>query len=257
MLCDIWRIVVDCFREYPGEPTKALDKVDGILSKLPQLRIPQYSQMSLSSTHLLKLYPNLPNKRGFQFFATFPAPRCSLRSRDLLGVPLDEHKALCGTTLYASVPKKGVDDTLIEEWKTAKAGLFRRDNNEFPHGLFDPAWRLKLETMAETLSRYFRHEEPKSVGETGELKRRVIVSLDKHFIGKETNPLDDDNEDAQDDEPIVTSSDLVLRSGDRNLQPLIDAGIKNKYVAKIPACPASAPVRQIKRVEERRISGSS
>jgi len=215
MLCDIWRIVVDCFREYPGEPRKALDKVDSILSKLPQLEIPQYSQMSLSSIHLLKLYPNLPNKRGFQFFATFPSPRCSLRSRDLLDVPLDEHKALCDTTLYACVPKEGVDDKLIKEWETSKTGLFRRDNNEFPYGLFDPAWRLKLETMAETLPGYFRHEEPKSVGETGELKRRVIVSLDKHFIGKETNPLDDDNDDAQDDEPIVTSNDLVLRSGDR------------------------------------------
>jgi hypothetical protein len=99
--------------------------------------------MALSSIHLLKLYPNLANKRGFQFFATFPAPRCSLRSRDLLDVPLDEHRALCGTTLYASVPKGGVTDELIEEWKTSKTvGLFRRDNNEFPHGLFDPAWRL-------------------------------------------------------------------------------------------------------------------
>jgi hypothetical protein len=195
MLCDIWRIVIDCFREHPDEPRKALAKTEKILSELPQLQVPQYSQMSLSSTHLLKLYPNLPNKRGFQFFATFPAPRCSLRSRDLRGVPLDEHKALCGTTLYASVPKEGVDNSLIKEWETGKTGLFRRDNNEFPHGLFDPAWRLKLETVAETLAGYFRHEEPKSVGETEELKRRVIVSLDKHFIGKETNPLDDDNED--------------------------------------------------------------
>src|SRR5262249_5461679 len=119
------------------------------------------------------------------------------------------------------------------EWKTSKTRLFRRDNNEFRRGLFDPAWRLRLETVAETLAGYFRHEEPKSVGDAGELRRRGIVSLDKHFIGKETKPLDDDNEDAQDDEPIVTSSDLVLRSGDRNLQPLIDAGIENKYVAKI------------------------
>jgi hypothetical protein len=41
------------------------------------------------------------------------------------------------------------------------------------------------------------------------------------------------NEDAQDDEPIVTSNDLVLRSGHRNLQPLIDAGIESKYVSKL------------------------
>jgi hypothetical protein len=182
--------------------------------------------MSLSSIHLLKQYPNLPNRRGFQFFATFPSPKCTLRSRNLLSAPLDEHKALCTTSLYASVPKEGVSAELIEEWKITKTGLFRRDNNEFPHGLFDPEWRLRLQTVAEALRGYFRHEEPKSVGDVGVLKRRTIVSLDKSFIGKETNPLDDDNEDTQDDEPIVTSNDLVLRGSDRNLQPLIDAGIE-------------------------------
>jgi hypothetical protein len=55
----------------------------------------------------------------------------------------------------------------------------------------------------------------------------VIVSLDKHYIGKETLPLDDDNEDTQDDEPITTSSDLVLRSIGRNLQPVLDAEIED------------------------------
>lgn len=56
------------------------------------------------------------------------------------------------------------------------------------------------------------------------------MSLDKHFIGKETSPLDDDNEDTQDDEPITTSSDLVLRSADRNLQPLTDVEIEDGAV---------------------------
>jgi len=151
MLCDLWRIAVDCFREFPDEPKKALKKIDDIVAKLPQLQVPQYTQMSLSSIHLLKLYPSLPNRRGFQFFATFPNPRCSIKSRDLKSVPLDEHKALFGTSLYASVPKEGVDDALIEEWRTTGTGLFRRDNNEFPHGLFDPEWRLRLQTVAEAL----------------------------------------------------------------------------------------------------------
>lgn len=234
MLCDIWRIVIDCFREFPGGAKKALDKAEGILARLPQLQAIQYTQMTLSSIHLLKLFPNLPNKRGFQFFAVFPEPQCTVRSQDVLSVPLDQHQALCGTTLYASVPKGGVDDKLIEEWKTSKTGLFRRDNHEFPHGLFDPGWRLRLKTVAEALAGYFRHEEPKSVGETGELRRRIIVSLDKHFIGKETNPLDDDVELAQDDEnPLVTSCDRVLRDDDRNLLPLLDAGLEGKYLSKL------------------------
>jgi hypothetical protein len=137
LLCDLWRIAVDCARK--GEA----HKIDGIIAKLP-LQVPQYSQIALSSTHLFDLYPNLPERRGFQSFASFPAPRGVLHSKE---VPFDEHKALRETTLYASVPKEGVDAALVETWKTTKAGLFRKDNNEFPHGLFDPAWRLKLQTV--------------------------------------------------------------------------------------------------------------
>jgi hypothetical protein len=123
------------------------------------------------------------------------------------------------------VPKGGVDAALLEEWKATGTGLYRKDNNEFPQGLFDPKWKLRLQTVADRLQGYFDHPEPKSNGRVGELKRKIVVSLDKHYIGKETSPLDDDNELLRDDEPITTSSDLVLRSVDRNLQPLIDAGI--------------------------------
>jgi hypothetical protein len=144
-----------------------------------------------------------------------------------LTLQFDEHQALCATTLYASIPEGGVTPELIEEWKATKTGLYRRDNNEFPHGLFDPAWRLKLQTVADVLRWYFYHDEVKSSGDVGELRRKVVVSLDKHYIGKETSLLDDANEDTQDDEPITTSSDLVLRSIDRNLQPLIDARIED------------------------------
>lgn len=74
LLCDIWRVAVDCFRT--GKQTQ----IDAIIGKLPQLQIPQYSQIAMSSTHLLKLYPNLPNMRGFQFFSVFPAPRCAINA---------------------------------------------------------------------------------------------------------------------------------------------------------------------------------
>jgi hypothetical protein len=115
---------------------------------------------------------------------------------------------------------------LLEEWQETKTGLYRKDNNEFPHGLFDPAWKLKLQTVADRLQGYFNHPEQKSNGRVGQLKRKIVVSLDKYYIGKETSPLDDDNELLRDDEPITTSSDLVLRSAERKLQPLVDAGIE-------------------------------
>jgi hypothetical protein len=142
-------------------------EIDGIISKLPQLQVPQYSQVALSSTHLFDLYPNLPERRGFQFFVSFPAPRGPLHSKE---VPFDEHKALRETTLYASVPKGGVDAALLEEWKATGTGLYRKDNNEFPHGLFDPKWKLRLQTVADRFQGYFDHPEPKSNGRVGELK---------------------------------------------------------------------------------------
>ena len=55
-------------------------------------------------------------------------------------------------------------------------------------------------------------------------------SLDKHFIGKETTPLDDDNELIDDEEPVLECNDLVLRSTDRNLKPLVDAGLSSNGV---------------------------
>lgn len=171
MLCDIWRIVVDCFRN------GTQDKIDDIISALPQLDTPQYTQLTLSSSHLMELYPNLPNRRGFQFFATFPAPKCRVESKYVRGAPFDEHKALCGTTLYASVPPEGVTSKLIEQWKTTGDGLFRRDNNEFLHGLFDPAWQLKLQTVADKLRGYFYHGEIESSGGVGDSGARLSCPL--------------------------------------------------------------------------------
>jgi hypothetical protein len=157
LLCDIWRIAVDCFR------TGKQAEIDKIIGGLPQLQTPQYTQITLSSTHLLKLYPNLPNMRGFQFFVSFPAPRCppGLDTKYIKDAPFDDHKALCNTTLYASVPPEGVTPKLIEEWKTSETGLFRRDTNEVPHGLFDPKWKLSLCTVAQYLQGYFDHGELK------------------------------------------------------------------------------------------------
>jgi hypothetical protein len=136
----------------------------------------------------MKLYPNLPNMRGFQFFVSFPAPRCP----------------------------PGLNSKYIAD-----------ATHKFPHGLFDPKWRLSLCTAAQYLEGYFDKAEVKSDGKIGELRRKTVVSIDKHFIGKETTPLDDDNELIDDgEEPVLECNELVLRSNDRNLQPLIDAAIE-------------------------------
>src|SRR5580704_1909223 len=40
LLCDIWRIAIDCFR------TGRQSEIDAIIDKLPQLQVPQYSQIT-------------------------------------------------------------------------------------------------------------------------------------------------------------------------------------------------------------------
>jgi hypothetical protein len=55
-------------------------------------------------------------------------------------------------------------------------------------------------------------------------------TLFPNFIGKETTPLDDDNELIDDgDEPVLECNELVLRGGERNLQPLVNAGIEFRH----------------------------
>jgi hypothetical protein len=57
----------------------------------------------------------------------------------------------------------------------------RRDAHKFPHGLFDPKWRLSLCAVAQYLEGYFDKGELKSDGKIGELRRKTVVSIDKHF----------------------------------------------------------------------------
>ena len=153
------------------------------------------------------------------------------------------------------MPPEGVTPKLIEEWKTNETGLFRRDRHEFPHGLFDPKWKLSLCTVAQYLQGYFDHGELKSNGEIGELHRKTIVSLDKHFIGKETTPLDDDNELIDDgEEPVLECNELVLRSGDRNLQPLVDAGIEFRQGKRLTFKEIDALKSSVKIIEDGKLA---
>lgn len=148
---------------------------------------------------------------------------------------------------------------MIEEWKTTKTGLFRRDNNEFPHGLFDPAWKLSLCSVAGYLRGYFDKSEVKSDGETGELKRKTVISIDKHFIGKETTPLDDDSELIDEEDAVLTCDDLVYRGGDQNLRPLIEASIevrrgKRLTHAEIDALKSTVEIRKDGTLAERYVA---
>ena len=110
---------------------------------------------------------------------------------DVVGehVRIDQRKALMNSSLYASIDRKSFGPETIAQWKESGVGLYRRDNNDFPHGLFDPEWELEFVTIAGRLAGYFDRREAKSRGEDGLLDRKRVVSLEKIYIGKETNPL--------------------------------------------------------------------
>jgi hypothetical protein len=55
----------------------------------------------------------------------------------------------------------------------------------------------------------------------------IYSVIEARAIGKETTPLDDDSELIDDgEEPVLECNDLILREVDRNLKPLIEAGIE-------------------------------
>jgi hypothetical protein len=59
MLCDLWRIVVDCFRM--GRE----NQINDIIGKLPQLQIPQYTQVAITSAFVLERLKNIPSAAAF------------------------------------------------------------------------------------------------------------------------------------------------------------------------------------------------
>jgi hypothetical protein len=182
MTCDLWRIAIVEFCNH--EPKQAVKNVNEIIRYLEGLQSPDIPQENLSSSHLMKNYCHLPYMRGFQFFARFSV--ASDIERHIYDCRKDERDALLNTTLYSVVNVRKFDPVKqMEEWKT-NGGIFRRDNGEHPHGLFDPGWRVHLRTVAERLLKdrgYFDRLEIKSKGKVGVLKRTMVVSLDQASHG--------------------------------------------------------------------------
>jgi hypothetical protein len=223
-----------------NDPMNASIRIDRIIETLPGMNQPHMVQKSLSSSHELNIYKNLPNKRGFQFFMALPPPVGSTFSFDGdndvdgKGVRLDVRRELMKTTLYASVDPSLTSAEQIEEWKRTKEGLYRHDNNEFPWQIFtarktsvssgtdaarsapdvvaagprepgDGDWDLNFKTIAERLNGnggYFNRLEAKSLGVVGVLERKKVASLEQVFIGKETHPLADVDTDEPTDETM-------------------------------------------------------
>lgn len=105
-------------------------------------------------------------------------------------------------------------------------GLYRRDNNEFPHGLFNPGWNLKFRTIGSRLAGYFNRREVKSRGSVpGVLDRKRIFSIEKVYIGKETNPLASNATDVllEEDVTIFAACQTIIGARELALDAFTDA----------------------------------
>ena len=218
LVCDMWHVAVRHFEKNTPH------KIDACVKELPGLDAPQMTQITLSSSHLMNVYASLPHKRGFQFFTVFPEPTALGAGADYVRV--DHRKALTNTSLYASIDRKGLGSETIRQWKESGVGLYRRDNNEFPHGLFNPGWNLKFRTIGSRLAGYFNRREVKSRGSVpGVLDRKRIFSIEKVYIGKETNPLASNATDVllEEDVTIFAACQTIIGARELALDAFTDA----------------------------------
>ena len=197
LFCDLWRIAFEAASTAePGQVRKAIEKaINEALPTMPGLDAPQWSQRALSGRAEWQAYaPNMPEARAFMFFALLPGPleTSSFVPKDCDSLmelaEFDKQRAdLMGTSLYGAI----VPATKDMPQHVDLNSLRRRDNNKFPAEIFDPAYGLRLQTVADSLTEYFSHGEFKSLGVEGQRQRRKLHVLDHEYIGKETNALID------------------------------------------------------------------
>jgi hypothetical protein len=83
---------------------------------------------------------------------------------------------------------------------------------------------------------YFLHEEAKSFGETGVLDRMAVIGLDKEWIGKETHPLRDEDENPDNDALNELEACVPILREDFNSKVVRKAGVE--AVAKATRIPS-------------------
>ncbi len=207
LFCDLWRIVLEAASKCTDlslMEDHVFDSVVQAVDKLPGLDESQFIQQALATRDIWLCYNNLPHKRAFMFFNILSSPKSTdvtFRSEDAeLKKRRDD---LLSTSFYAP----GVMDfqlMSLEEYRAkgqGNEGLYRRDNNQFPVEMLDPAkYRLKFRTVADCLYNHFTHGEYKSRSQYGLLHRKHIVVLEHEYIGKETSSV---LENAETDDPNI------------------------------------------------------
>ncbi len=226
LFLDLWRVVLGLVEKYhqvtaraTTPPTVSLEdfldtRITRAIAKMPGLNEHQMVQQSISTRDEWLSHKTMPWRRAFGFFNSIPHPPPG----DVAGHDLDyteqlTRKDLSSTSFYTRGGKE-VRILSLKEYKADNyGGLYRRDNGEFPHEMFDPKkYGLKFQTVAGALEGYFTHAEYKSDGTYGFLKRRKLVILNQELIGKESHDmLTNPDEPGVDDEDMLNRRLVIVR----------------------------------------------
>ena len=252
LFCDLWRIAFQAASEArPGHVREAIEgAIREALPKMPGLDAAQWRQPTLCGrAEWLAYGAGIPEARAFMFFALFSSPKADpgfslFDAKEwksaMAMADFDKRRAdLMQTSLYAPIAPKTKDQPTRVELQSLK----RRDNNETPFEIFDPEHGLRLQTVADALGEYFSHEEFKSRGAEGELERRKIVVLDHQYIGKETNPLIDPDDDEDE------RGDVHQAAG----APILQTGCNADLIAKLAEADNGEALAKAVQVEPARI----
>lgn len=186
LFCDMWRMQFHAFlRGGDKAVSEILTHAKSVLRNAPGLLDPQYQQRSINTRHAVDLYGKMPHARPFGFINILPKPKSAFTG-DLSHADQARVDLLTETSLYTEGGTQCPQAMIGRGY-----GLHRRDNGAFPTELREFPANVRLTTIYDALADYFDHDELKSRGERYELEPRTLVILDKEYIGKETNPLDD------------------------------------------------------------------
>jgi len=189
------------------------DRVGEALETMSGLDTHQMVQQSISTRDEWLSHKSMPWRRAFGFFNSIPTPSSgSFASADLNYTEIVARKDLLSTSFYT----RGGKDVRILPLKEYAAqnynGLYRRDNGEFPHEMFDQESGLTFQTVAEALDGYFTHPEYKSDCTYGFLTRRKLVIPNQELIGKESHDmLTNPEEPGVDDDDMLNRRLVIVR----------------------------------------------
>ncbi len=197
LFLDMWKLAFEQFLLYPGEVATA-DRIMSIIKTWKGLDAPQHMQRSLNTAQMWEVYQNIPDRSPECFFNVLPA-LVLIEGSFEQETDYDIDKYI-GEAMYCS----GGSDIDVHDLVSKDQVWWQKDGTSVRDILATGHFRFT--EVRDRLGDYFGHNEAKSRGATleniGKLHRHQLVILDREYVGKETNPLLEEDL-AEDDETQI------------------------------------------------------